>query len=157
MLRIDYNIIFTIINLLVLYWLMKKFLFKRVHNILDQRQAEIGKSFEDAKKASDDANALKSQYEESMKTIQAEHDRSIDDAKSRANAEYERIISDANRRSSEIISAAKKRADAAAAEEERRAEDDIASMVKEAAGRIAASESDSSLYNDFLKEVEGQE
>ena len=39
MLRLDINLVFTIINLLVLYFLMKKFLFKPVNNIIAQRRS----------------------------------------------------------------------------------------------------------------------
>ena len=41
MLRIDSNILWTIINLLILYALMKHFLFQPVHDILDKRKQEI--------------------------------------------------------------------------------------------------------------------
>ena len=41
MLRFDFNVIFTIINLLVLYFLMKKFLFDKVNNIIQQRQQMV--------------------------------------------------------------------------------------------------------------------
>ena len=38
MLRIDSNILWTIINLLILYALMKHFLFQPVHDILEKRK-----------------------------------------------------------------------------------------------------------------------
>ena len=41
MLRIDSNILWTIINLLILYALMKHFLFQPVHDILEKRKQEI--------------------------------------------------------------------------------------------------------------------
>ena len=44
MLRLDINLVFTIINLLVLYFLMKKFLFKPVNNIIAQREEAIKNS-----------------------------------------------------------------------------------------------------------------
>lgn len=40
MLRIDINLLFTIVNLLVLYFLMKKFLFKPVREVLAKRQGD---------------------------------------------------------------------------------------------------------------------
>ena len=45
MLRIDSNILWTIINLLILYALMKHFLFQPVHDILDKRKQEIESDF----------------------------------------------------------------------------------------------------------------
>lgn len=45
MLRIDSNILWTIINLLILYALMKHFLFQPVHDILEKRKQEIESRF----------------------------------------------------------------------------------------------------------------
>lgn len=63
MLRLDINLVFTIINLLVLYFLMKKFLFKPVNNIIAQREEAIKKQFDDADEAQKKADDLKKQYE----------------------------------------------------------------------------------------------
>ena len=38
MLRLDINLVFTVINLLVLYFFMRKFLFGRVNKILEERK-----------------------------------------------------------------------------------------------------------------------
>ena len=48
MLRIDSNILWTIINLLILYVLLRKFLFGRVHKIMDERAAQLQKIHADA-------------------------------------------------------------------------------------------------------------
>ena len=40
MLRLDWNLLFTVINLLLLFVLMKIFLFKPVQKIIAARQAE---------------------------------------------------------------------------------------------------------------------
>ncbi len=41
MLRIDINLVYIIINILILYFLLKKFLIKPLDNILAQRQAKV--------------------------------------------------------------------------------------------------------------------
>ena len=46
MIKIDINLVFTIINLLVLYLLMKKFLFGPIINVMDQRKAMITSSLQ---------------------------------------------------------------------------------------------------------------
>ena len=66
MLRLDINLVFTIINLLVLYFLMKKFLFKPVNNIIAQREEAIKKQFDEADEAQKKADDLKKQYEDSL-------------------------------------------------------------------------------------------
>ena len=48
MLRLDWNLLFTVINLLLLFVLMKIFLFKPVQKIIAARQAEADKQFDEA-------------------------------------------------------------------------------------------------------------
>ena len=45
MLRLDWNLLFNIINLIILYALMKRFLFKPVNAILEKRQQEADARF----------------------------------------------------------------------------------------------------------------
>ena len=51
MIKIDINLVFTIINLLVLYLLMKKFLFGPIIKVMDVRKAMIDQQFAGAKGA----------------------------------------------------------------------------------------------------------
>ena len=51
MLRFDINLIFTVVNLLVLYFLMKKFLFDKVNAIFRQRQELIDEDYAAAEAA----------------------------------------------------------------------------------------------------------
>ena len=48
MLRLDINIVWTILNLLIIFAIVKIFLIKPIHKILDARQAEIDKQYADA-------------------------------------------------------------------------------------------------------------
>ena len=52
MIKIDINLVFTIINLLVLYLLMKKFLFGPIIKVMDVRKAMIDQQFAGAKAVS---------------------------------------------------------------------------------------------------------
>ena len=48
MLRVDWNLLLTIINLLLLFVLMRIFLFKPVQKIIAARQEEADRQFKDA-------------------------------------------------------------------------------------------------------------
>ena len=54
MLRIDSNLIWIIVNLLIFYFLIRKFLFKPVLNIIEKRKQMVAEQFEKA----DTANAV---------------------------------------------------------------------------------------------------
>ena len=72
MIKIDINLVFTIINLLVLYLLMKKFLFGPIIKVMDVRKAMIDQQFAGAKEQEDQAKALKEQYEGALKSAREE-------------------------------------------------------------------------------------
>lgn len=154
MLRLDINLVFTIINILILYFLLKFLLFKPVRKILAEREAEIRKSYADADKVSKDADELKAQYEKTLQSVDADKAKALNEARSQANAEYDRILSEANAKSSQILSEASTRAAAAATQQKQKAEAEIADMARQAAARIAAAESDDKLYDSFLQQVE---
>ena len=153
MLRIDINILFMMINLLILYVLIRKFLFKPVHNILAKRDEEIKAKYADADRTKQDAQALKDQYENTVKELAASREEKIAAARKDADAEYDRIVADANGKSDAIVDEARKKAQAAADQEKHKAEEEISGMVKDAAAKIAEAQSDEKLYDDFLKQV----
>ena len=139
MLRIDSNILWTIINLLILYALMKHFLFQPVHDILEKRKQE---ALESKNKAN--------QQLENMQTI---CDGMLADAKEQASLEYEQIIADANKKSDEMIEQARIKTIEVANEEKAKAKSEIADLINKAADKITNTKSDEKLYDDFLKEM----
>ena len=85
MLKIDpWNIIWTVVNLLFLYWIFKKFLFDRVMGVINQRDEMIQKQFSEAKKSQDDAESLKSDYKKKLESAKTQADQIILDARARA-------------------------------------------------------------------------
>ena len=79
-----WDILWTIVNLLVLYAIFRKFLFQPVMNIIHEREDMINKQFEDAQKQQDDAAQMKSEYENQLKGAREKADQIILDAKTRA-------------------------------------------------------------------------
>ena len=93
MLQIDpWNIIWTIVNLLFLYFVFKKFLFDRVMDVINKRDEMIKQQFASAQKEKDGAAALKEQYHEKLDSAKKEADQIIIDARARAEEEQERTL-----------------------------------------------------------------
>lgn len=154
MLKLDINLVFTIINVLILYVLVRKFLFKPVHNILDARQAEIDKQYEDVKAAQDAAGELQKKYEASVKDITKEKEEILSEARDRANGDYEKVMADARIQADKIVQDARKDADELHQKRMQQATEQIADLVVAATAKIVAShqgmEADRELYNQFL-------
>lgn len=110
MLRLDINIVWTILNLLIIFAIVKIFLIKPIHKILDARQAEIDKQYADAKAAQDSADELKTKYEASLSGVQAEKEGILNEARGKASNEYDRIVADAQTEAKKILDNADKNA-----------------------------------------------
>lgn len=154
MLKLDINLVFTILNVLILYVLVRKFLFKPVHKILEARQAEIDKQYEDVKAAQDAADELKKKYEISVKDITKEKEEILNDAREKANGDYEKVLADAQIQADKIVKDAQKNADELHQKRMQQATEQIADLVVAATAKIVAShqgmEADRELYNQFL-------
>ena len=62
MLSINFwNILWTVVNLLVLYVVFRKFLYQRVMNVIEAREEMVKKQFDDAKK-SEERQIMKNAY-----------------------------------------------------------------------------------------------
>lgn len=84
MLRLDWNMVITIVNLIVLCLLLKKFLIGPVTAIMEQRAALIEQQLADAKTTSRRPGDLKASYEEKLKTSDAESVRIVEESRASA-------------------------------------------------------------------------
>ena len=157
MLRFDINFVFTIINVLILFAVVKIFLIGRVHKILDARKAQVDEQYAVAAKKLEEADKTKQQYEESIKDIEEEKERRFTEARNQAKSEYDRLMDQAKQESDKILSAARKEAEEERQIRLRRANQEITDMVAKAAERIVTAdqseEMDKQLYDRFLEQA----
>lgn len=93
--------LFTLLNLVLTFLILKKFLFKPVNKMIDDRQKEIDDIFAEAEDAKQKAE-----------TMRADYDRKLAEAKETSAQIVSDATREANRRSDEIIRQAKADADA---------------------------------------------
>lgn len=154
MLRIDINLLFEVINLLVLFIAFKKFLFKPVKKIIAQRQEEADLEYKKASDTMKDAEAKKQEYENSISSIEDERNQILSDAKKSANEEYVKTIQAANEKAERINIEAKKNAEYQKEQILKKVESEIADMVVDATSKIAAGKTDNkALYDEFLNKA----
>lgn len=155
------SIICTIFNVLLMYWILRKFLIKPVNRILEQRAKMIQDEKDNADQLNKEAEAFKKEYDEKLAGIEAQRDFTIKDATRKASVEYDRIVAEAHTQAEEIISDAQHKA--ILEQKHRRAESqrELADLVTAATAKIAAgqsgSELDSELYDNFLSKAGGDE
>lgn len=122
-----WNIIISLCNLLVLYFILKKFLYKPVRKVLAARQDEIDAQYMAADVAEKRANAHQKLWEEKMESVNEEAADIIKTATADAKLRSNNILSDAREKADRII----KQAEVEAEIEKRNAESEI---KKELAG-----------------------
>lgn len=161
MLKVDINLLFTIINLLLLFVAMRIFFFKPIKKIIDDRQAEADKQFDEAKAKQAEAEELKSQYETSLSEAEDEKKKIIAKARKDADVEYQKILKDAEEAADEVRSAAIAEAENKKAQIIKSAEAEITSMVVDAAtkvvGKASGAEADSALLDQFINKAGDEE
>lgn len=137
MLSIDpWNILWTVVNLLVLYAIFKKFLYQPVMNVINARDEMVKSQFADAKKEQEDAKALKAEYQDKLESAKTEADQIILESRDRAQKEHERTLEKTRVEADAMLEKAK--SDIANEQEKatKAAEADIAKLALIAARKI---------------------
>ena len=157
MLRLDLNLVWTIVNLIILYLLMKRFLFKPVQNIIAQRQQEADDAFEKAQALSEEADAKKADYEQSMKNVDSLKAEAVSQARQKAAMESEALLKEANEKAKTIVCQANTLANQEKEQILKSAQKEIADLVLDATAKISVSKStedtDRALYDEFISQT----
>lgn len=132
--------IMAIGNLLILFLIVKKFLFKPINDILNKRAEEVDNIYSEAEELRTKAKENKDIYEEKLKNAKAETDLMIKTATERANHRGEEIISEAT---------------AEAENRKRKAESDITLAKKKAMDDMK--DNITEMVIDLAKQVVGKE
>lgn len=122
-----WQILISLLNLLILFLIIKHFLFKPVKKMLAAREEEILKGYRNAEAAEKEALKSEKEWKERLETAEDEAEKIRTEAENDAARNRERIISDAKSEADGIVS----RAHGAAELEKRKTRED---MKKELAG-----------------------
>jgi F-type H+-transporting ATPase subunit b len=160
MLKFEFWSIFeAVANIIILFVLLKIFLFKPINKMKNARTQSIQKDIDDAAKAKQEAEELRQQYEGSISEAKEEANRIIMKAHDDAETERARIIQSSHEEADEIVNSASE-----TIENERRrvlqqAQSQIADLAIEAASKIVGANLDDEknrrLVDEFLSEEEG--
>ena len=129
-----WTMIFAWCNLLVLYFVLRKLLFKPVKNMIDSRQQEIDGMYSDAEKSREDADAMKADYEEKISHAKEESEEILKNAVRRAQLREEEILREANDKAARVM----KRAEEQVEMEKKRAINEVKNEVSDMAIGIAS-------------------
>ncbi len=145
-----WQILVSLANLLILFLLIKKFLYKPVKKMLETRQASIDNDYAEANDAKLSAEENKKLYEEKLSAAKSEADSVISSAVNTAKQRENEIIAEAHEKAENIL----KKAESDAELERKKAEKEIKGQIVDistlVAGKIIEKELDSEKNSELV-------
>ncbi len=154
---VPWTFIIQIINLFIQVFLIKKFLFKPINDILQKRKELADKEIREAREAKSEADSLKEQYESSLTNAHAEAAQIVSDAQREAQNKADTLVREAQEEAAGI----KARAAADIEQEKKKAineaKDEIGGLAMDIAGKVVEKEINEAdhkkLIEDFISKV----
>lgn len=154
-----WNFIWSAVNIIILFILLKIFLFKPINKIMDERTRSIQEDIDYAKKSREEAEALKQEYAEDINEAKAEAQKIIMKAHEDAEAEKAVILQKSQEEADQLVSDANKAIESKRKRVLAQAQTQIADLAIEAASKIIGENVDDEknrrLVDEFLSEEEG--
>lgn len=154
---LDYTFFIMLINVGILYIVMKKFLFEPVTNFMEKRTKSIEDAVNDADNKLKEAEEYKKSYLLKINNAENESKQIIDKAVSNANIKADNIVKDAKKEASSIKDKAEKDIELERKKAYNEVKSEISSIAIMAASKVLESEIDESknseLVNKFIEEV----
>ena len=129
-----WQILISLINLLIMFLILKKFLFHPVKKVVDARTQQVQKIYTDAEQSRNDANQMKNEYEQRLASARQEADDLIRTATQTAQRKGDQIVSDAKAQASHV----KRKADEEITQQKKQMLQDVRSEISELAVDIAS-------------------
>lgn len=149
---VPWNFIAAICNLLIQMWLLKKFLFKPVQQVLAKRQELADSQIAEAEAALADAEAMRTDYEQRLAAAKEEAASLVQSATRTAQLRSEEILRQAQADAVEI----KNKADADIAQQRKKAinevKDEIGGIALDIASKVVEREIDPKTHQDLIDE-----
>ena len=127
-----WQILISLANLFLLFLIIKKFLFKPIKNVIEQRQKEIDDQYAAAESAEQEANENRKTWEDKLSKADEQADEILQNATENAKYRGDKLVMEAKERAEGIIRAAQTEAEL----ERRKAADGIKREIVEVSGAL---------------------
>ena len=152
-----FTALFTLVNTVVLFLVLKHFLFQPVMKMITERQKEIDDMYSEADAARSNAKAMESEYQEKLSVAAQTGERLVKEAVARGQSREEEILRQANAEANAI----REKAAADIAMEKKKAindaKDEISEMAMAIAGKVVGrqltQEDHGALVDAFINEL----
>ena len=157
MLTLNLNILWTVVNILVLFVLLRKFLYRPVMNVIEQRQKQIDDAIADAEGKKNDAQAVLAQAQDKLQNVDTEAAQRREAYEKQAEKEKEQLLQDAQRQADAIVAEGKAAAEAEHARRLRDANAETSALARDMCEKLLArnltQQDDARLLDDLLQKA----
>ena len=152
-----WTFIAQILNLFIQVYLIKRFLFKPINEVLEKRRQLADQEIKEAREAKEAADSLKVQYEEGLAGAKAEAAQIVQSAQKEAQIKADETLKQAQEHAAGI----RRKAEADIAQEKKKAinevKDEIGGLAMDIAGKVVEKEINEAdhkkLIDEFIKNV----
>ncbi len=106
LLYLDWTPIAILANLLILFLIVKHFLYQPIKKMLDARKSEVEGIYQDAEGKNEAATLLKTEYEEKLQVAKETANNIIGEATKNAQKRSDEIVSEASKKANDMLSRA---------------------------------------------------
>ena len=99
----NWTLVMVLITFAILYLIVKKFFFEKIHNFIEAREQKVIVQFENAAAAEKQAEEHLAEYQDKLIGIEIERRNVIRDAKSLADERAQQVLREANERAEGIV------------------------------------------------------
>ena len=154
---VPWNFIAQICNLFIQMWLIKKFLFKPINEVIEKRRQLTENEIKGAREAKEKADAMKKEYETSLSSAQSQAAEIVANAQKEAQGKADSIVKEAEQQAKGIM----ERAEADIEQEKKKAineaKDTIGGLAMDIAGKVVEKEINENdhkkLIDEFINNV----
>ena len=129
-----WSILVSLANLLIMFLILKRFLFKPVQKMMAARKQQVDQIYQDAKENRDSAINMKQEYEARLATAREEADGLVRNAVQSAQRKGDAIVAEANSQASHL----KQKAEQEIAQEKKQMLQDVRGEISDIAVSIAS-------------------
>lgn len=155
MLRLD-GIVFTLINLLLLYAGLRHFLIRPIQTVLEKRSRLISGQFSEARKKEAAAEEKKERYETLLANAKSESVRMLEESRAAAQKEYEQKLLEAETQAEHILKKAQRDAEMERERAVAEVQTQIAQVAVAAAGKLLLQHTDSAVNQSIYEQYIGK-
>ena len=154
---VPWTFIAQILNLFLQMYLIKRFLFKPINEVLEKRRAQADLEIREAREAKEEADGLKVQYEEGLANARTEAAQIVQSAQKEAQIKADETVRQAQQQAAGI----RRKAEADIAQEKKKAinevKNEIGGIAMDIAGKVVEKEINEAdhknLIDEFIKNV----